>query len=54
MSAWRWGLTISMLPPVRGVRKGGQGEELDVEVLVGDARQAKAELEKLKKTQQQQ
>jgi hypothetical protein len=35
------------------MRKGGHGEELDVEVLVGDARQAKAELDKLKKAQQQ-
>ena len=47
------GLDYLDAAPVRGVRKGGQGEELDVEVLVGDARQAKSDLEKLKKTQQQ-
>jgi len=47
------GLDYLDAAPVRGIRKGGQGEELDVEVLVGDARQAKTELEKLKTVQQQ-
>ncbi|HEY1719619.1 MAG TPA: transglutaminase family protein [Magnetospirillaceae bacterium] len=47
------GLDYLDAAPVRGIRKGGHGEELDVEVLVGDARQAKADLEKLKKAQQQ-
>ncbi len=47
------GLDYLDAAPVRGIRRGGQGEELDVEVLVGDARQAKSELEKLKKVQQQ-
>lgn len=47
------GLDYLDAAPVRGVRKGGRGEELEVEVLVGDARQARADLEKVKRAQQQ-
>ena len=48
------GLDYLDAAPVRGVRRGGHGEALDVEVVVGDARKLKAELEKLRKEQQQQ
>jgi len=47
------GLDYLDAAPVRGMRKGGHGEELEVEVQVGDARQAKADLEKAKKAEKQ-
>jgi transglutaminase-like putative cysteine protease len=48
------GLDYLDAAPVRGMRNGGGAEEMEVEVQVGDARQARTELEKVKKAQQQQ
>jgi len=48
------GLDYLDAAPVRGMRQGGAGEEMEVDVQVGDARQAKAELAKLKKAERQQ
>ena len=48
------GLDYLDAAPVRGMRNGGGGEEMEVEVQVGDARKAKSDLEKVKKAQQQQ